>query len=91
MSGMDVDELARRDGEVAEGLHSLLDQMYAAVDEKAAPDVRSGLIQRGRAKLGQYEKLVTDLQGNQRDQTMKQYQSFMEELKGFIAQLEEPA
>jgi uncharacterized protein (DUF2225 family) len=89
MPGMDSTELSRRDGEVSKGLHSLLDDMYAAIDDKAPLEARAALIEKGTAKLAQHDQFLADLQGIQREQTEKKYQSFIEELKKFLQQLSE--
>jgi len=89
MRGMDADELTRRDAEISKGLQPLLDDMYAAIDEKAAVEVRSELIEKGEAKLALYDKLLADLQGAQREQTERRYKSFVAELQGFLPQLKE--
>jgi hypothetical protein len=86
---MDADELIRRDGEISKGLQRLLDDMYAAIDEKAAVEMRSDLIQKGEAKVALFDKLLAELQGVQREQFERKYKSFVAELKGFLPQLKE--
>ena len=91
MRGMDINEYVKRDKEISDGLQSLLDDMYAAIDEKAPKDVCAPLTKAGKTKLAQYETFLSELQGAQREGAERQYASFIEELKKFLVQLAEIA
>jgi hypothetical protein len=86
---MDIFELSERDKEISDGLHVLVDDMYAAIDEKAPAETREDLIVKAKEKLALYDKLMADLHGAQLDETERQYKRQLTDLRKFLVQLEE--
>jgi hypothetical protein len=86
---MEINELARRDKEFWDGLHALVDDMYAAIDEKAPEETRAALIEKAKTKLVIYEKLLADLHGAQFEEIERQHKRKLTQLRSFLVQLEE--
>ncbi|MDR7212079.1 hypothetical protein [Flavobacterium piscis] len=86
---MDIDEFQDRSLQVGRGFHSLLDDMYAAIDEDAPLDEVTKLLERADHKIEQYEKLYSESSEVWQEGLRKKYLELIEEAHGFIKQLKE--
>lgn len=89
MYGMDAGELSRRSVEIGTMAHPLADDMYAAIDEKAPHEVRQDLIERAKACIARHDELLGMLHGVQRESVERSHKRNMDDIRKFLAELEE--
>ncbi|MDR7212081.1 hypothetical protein [Flavobacterium piscis] len=86
---MDIDEYKERSLAIGQGFHSLLDDMYAAIDEDAPLDEVTKLLERANHKIEQYEKLYSESSKVWREEMEYDHLKLIEEAHDFIKQLKE--
>lgn len=86
---MDMETFRGRSLDVAMGIQKLADALYEATQEELTVAQVQELIERGNHKINQYNCLISESAGGRRQGLIDQHDSFIEEIKGYVKELEE--